>query len=49
MVVLWIHYCTLYNRIKHTELLLDTANKQTTQVNLQTQLWIQIAVLIILK
>ena len=31
MVVLWIHYCILYNRSKQTELLLVTANEQFTQ------------------
>ena len=31
MVVLRIHYCILYNRSKHTELLLFTANEQFIQ------------------
>ena len=31
MVLLWIHYCILYNRSKHTELLLVTANEQFIQ------------------
>ena len=31
MVVLWIHYCILYNWSKHTELLLVTANEQFIQ------------------
>ena len=31
MVVLWIHYCILYNRSKQTELLLVTANEQCIQ------------------
>ena len=32
MVVIRINYCILYNRIKHIELLLVTANKQHRQI-----------------